>query len=153
MTVYSTVADMVTMLTKGEVARVSTRNLYANDIDSEKVDAALVAAGATIDRALIERYSIPIPGALQNTILNRISCRIAHAELDAGYRQSITDLRNQALAELEQIRTGQLGLGLDEDNIPIVASRNTVGLISPPKVFTRQSLFDYANPFYRRRYR
>lgn len=135
---YASPAQMVARFSEGEVIALTDRSGIGM-VDAEVLAAALDEADAEIDPYLAPRYTLPL--ATVPRILSGFACDIARYRLAGAGGVSITDeVRNRykdAVAFLDRVSRGQIGLGLDAANHSAQPA-NTVQFSTPNgRVFGR----------------
>lgn len=139
---YATQADMVSHLGEREVIAITDRNL-TGAIDSAVLADALDLASDEIDAYLEGRYALPLPRVPR--LLTRLCCDIARYRLCGADAQETEPTRNRykdALKMLEQIKKGELTLGLDSAQQE-VGTRPTVQIKNGRRTFSQNDLADY----------
>lgn len=138
---YATEADMLVRFSRTELVQLTNRDRGATALDSLVLDRALTDADAEIDARLAPRYSLPL--ASVPWMLTNLACDLARWRLyDDRATEQVTKRRDEALKVLEQIRKGQLSLGLDAeaDQTPPVEGPTAT---PTQRVFSRDLLKDY----------
>lgn len=139
---YATQADMVSHLGEREVIAITDRNL-TGAIDPAVLADALDLASDEIDAYLEGRYALPLPRVPR--LLTRLCCDVARYRLCGADAQETEPTRNRykdALKMLEQIKKGELTLGLDSAQQE-VGTRQTVQIKNGRRTFSQDELADY----------
>jgi phage gp36-like protein len=140
---YATKADIMEQLPEAELIGL-TDDAGVGAVDDAIVDRSIADADATVDAYCQDRY--PVPFASVPAIIRSISVDLAIYNLYS--RRAVAevpevrkDRRKDALRFLEKVAEGKIKLGAT-DQTP-VASGNSVAVVAPDRVFTRESLEDY----------
>lgn len=137
---YATPAQMIARFGDGEMMALSDR-VGAGGVDLAVVQGALDEAGAEIDPYLAPRYALPLLTVPR--IVAGFACDIARYRLAGAGGTTVTDeVRHRykdAIAFLDRVARGQIGLGLDAAS-HTAQSSNTVHFATPTvRVFDRAS--------------
>jgi phage gp36-like protein len=140
---YATLDDMVTRFGQAELVQLTDETLQATAINYEVLERAIADADAQINARLQVRFKLPLQTV--PLLLVNVACDIARYRLHAARAPDHVSKRyDDAIKQLEQVRKGELDLGLD------ALDATTVDVGGPdsfggPRVFSGGLLSDYAN--------
>lgn len=140
---YASAQDLIDRYRLDEIVQL-TNQMGGSTIDAEVLGRALADADSTVNAYLQGRYALPLPSPYP-ALLVRLGCEITRYYL---YKDAATDQvkerHDAAIATLEGIAKGRVGLGLDAvgQEAPDDAAGNVLAL-SPPRVFSRETLERY----------
>ena len=141
---YASLQNLTERFEQLELVQITNPHDHtAQTVNQVKVDDALADADAVIDAKIGARYALPL--ATVPRVLRNIACDLARARL---YEDRITDhvLKREeaAMKLLDEIRDGKVTLGLDLVGQPAAAAQGGPQFTEPNRVFTRDSMSDYA---------
>lgn len=124
---YCTRQDLIDTYGEQKLAQLTDRtNMPATTIDDALVDRAITAAEAEINMYLEGRYSLPL--AKGSVMLTRVTCDVAwfhlHTQVDDDHPAAKAYKRR--LSQLDHVAARRIGLGLDQDDALVPASKNAV---------------------------
>ncbi|WHQ26746.1 gp436 family protein [Edwardsiella anguillarum] len=112
---YATVADMRARY-RDDLLNSLLRRVGTAELDTEKLDRALTDASALIEGYLSARYALPLSAIPR--LLTQHCCAIAFYYLnDERATEQTTQRYKDALRWLNEVKNGDLQLGVDEDNL------------------------------------
>lgn len=112
---YATVADMRARY-RDDLLNSLLRRVGTAELDTEKLDRALMDASALIEGYLSARYALPLSAIPR--LLTQHCCAIAFYYLnDERATEQTTQRYKDALRWLNEVKNGDLQLGVDEDNL------------------------------------
>ncbi|AIJ09264.1 gp436 family protein [Edwardsiella anguillarum] len=112
---YATVADMRVRY-RDDLLNSLLRRVGTAELDTEKLDRALTDASALIEGYLSARYALPLSAIPR--LLTQHCCAIAFYYLnDERATEQTTQRYKDALRWLNEVKNGDLQLGVDEDNL------------------------------------
>jgi phage gp36-like protein len=143
---YCTKQDLIDRFSERELIQLTDRtNSPASTIDDVVVDRALGDATALIDGYLGKVYTLPL--ATIPEMLVKLSADIARFYLHGKGVEKDSPIRtayNDAVAYLRDVAKGLIQLiDVGSGDTPPAAGGGQVQVISPPKIFSRDSLRDY----------
>jgi phage gp36-like protein len=139
---YVTQAELVTRFGEAELVQLTDRTLEATTINAGVLAGAIADADAMINARLQARVKLPL--LTVPLLLVNIASDIARYRLyDDRSPDHVTKRYDDAVKQLEQIRKGELDLGLDllDATTPDAGGADYFG---DERVFSRAYLGDYA---------
>ncbi|MDF0377693.1 DUF1320 domain-containing protein [Methylophilus sp. YYY-1] len=140
---YATQQDMVSRFGNREMVALTDRD-NTGVIDASVLSGGLTAADNEINVYLAGRYDLPL--ASTPTIVRDFACDIARYRLcssEVTETKEIRDRYKDAVAFFTKVSRGEISLGLNALQQPIVATAGGVKSISSPGVFTDEALDGY----------
>lgn len=112
-------------------------------VNSVRVDDAIADIDAIINAKLAARYALPL--TVVPLVLRNIACDLVRARLyEDRIPDRVAERERAAMKLLDEISAGKLSLGLDEAQQPVPTSAGGAQFTDGTRVFTRDSLSDYA---------
>ncbi len=143
---YATVASMIARFGEDEVIDATDRN-KVGAVDETVGTQALTDASAVIDGYLASRYTLPL--SMIPPLLEPLCCDIARYKLCTGLIRATDEMRaryEDALAWLEKVASGRIGLGVDAAGAEPAQAGGSSGINFVPgraRVFDGGSLSDF----------
>lgn len=140
---YATKGDILDQLPERELIDL-TDDAGAGTVDDTVVDRAIADAGAVIDAYCQGRYPVPLSPVA--AIIRTLAVDLAIYNL-YGRRTvaPVPDVRKErhkdAMRFLDLVTQGKIKLGADEP--APVSSGNSIAVVAPDRVFTRETLKDF----------
>jgi phage gp36-like protein len=143
---YCTKQDLIDRFSERELIQLTDRtNTPASTVDDVVVDRALGDATALIDGYIGKVYTLPL--ATVPDMLVKLSADIARFYLHGEGVEKDSPIRiayNDAMAYLRDVAKGLIQLiDVGSGETPPAAGGGQVQVISPPKIFSRDSLRNY----------
>lgn len=135
---YCTQADLLNQLTQAELVQL-TDDAGTGEVDSDKVDAAIAAASATIDAYAGARYTLPLESSEK---VKQLCMDLAVYELEKRrrrLREATVAARDAALSFLRDLARGQAVLD-QPAGAPAQASEADVKKAEQPRTFSDENL-------------
>jgi phage gp36-like protein len=139
---YAVLANFIALFGEREIIALTDRAMTGT-VNETLLNEAVAQASAEIDRKLASRYKLPFSRV--TPALTRICCDMTRYYLsgaEANETDAVVARYKQALKDLDAVRDGREGLGLDEDAAPVTDS-GAVRVNAPRRQFSAGKLSDY----------
>lgn len=135
---YALLSDLIERAGETEIRQIADRN-RDGIMETEVVDAALLAAGNTIDGYVGTRHTLPLPSV--PPVLKALEVSIARYLLHRnGAPEHVVQDYKDAVATLKDIAAGRYALPVAAGETPAPAQTGQVLASHPDQVFTSDRL-------------